>query len=50
MKTYKAKNITINYNWQMENQVNNQSLKPSTDMIQLTLTLKMTLTAQVVEM
>ena len=32
----------------MTNQVNNQSLIPSTDMIQLTLTLKMT-TAQVVE-
>ena len=33
----------------MTNQVNNQSLIPSTDVIQLTLTLKMT-TAQVVEM
>ena len=33
----------------MTNQVNNQSLIPSTDAIQLTLTLKMT-TAQVVEM
>ena len=32
----------------MTNQVNNQSLIPSTDVIQLTLTLKMT-TAQVVE-
>ena len=32
----------------MTNQVNNQSLIPSTDKIQLTLTLKMT-TAQVVE-
>ena len=33
----------------MTNQINNQSLMPSTYMIQLTLTLKMT-TAQVVEM
>ena len=33
----------------MTNQINNQSLIPSTYMIQLTLTLKMT-TAQVVEM
>ena len=32
----------------MTNQINNQSIIPSTDMIQLTLTLKMT-TAQVVE-
>ena len=32
----------------MTNQVNNQSIIPSTDVIQLTLTLKMT-TAQVVE-
>ena len=32
----------------MTNQVNNQSLIPSTDLIQLTMTLKMT-TAQVVE-
>ena len=32
----------------MTNQINNQSVIPSTDMIQLTLTLKMT-TAQVVE-
>ena len=34
---------------QLTNQVNNQSLTSSTDMIQLTLTLKMT-TAQVVKM
>ena len=33
----------------MTNRVNNQSKKPSTDVIQLTLTLKMT-TVQVVEM
>ena len=33
----------------MTNQINNQSIIPSTDAIQLTLTLKMT-TAQVVEM
>ena len=33
----------------MTNSVNNQSIIPSTDMIQLTLTMKMT-TAQVVEM
>ena len=33
----------------MPNQINNQSIIPSTDAIQLTLTLKMT-TAQVVEM
>ena len=33
----------------MTNQINNQSIIPSTDVIQLTLTLKMT-TAQVVEM
>ena len=32
----------------MTNQVNNQSIIPSTDVIQLTLTLKMT-TAQVIE-
>ena len=32
----------------MTNQINNQSITPSTDVIQLTLTLKMT-TAQVVE-
>ena len=33
----------------MTNQINNQSIIPSTDVIQLTLTVKMTTTAQVVE-
>ena len=38
----------MNKLWLLTNQVNNQSLISSTDLIQLTLTLKMT-TAQVVE-
>ena len=33
----------------LTNRINNQSIIPSTDVIQLTLTLKMTTTAQVVE-
>ena len=41
--------MTNNITTQLTNQVNNQSLRPSTDVIQLTLTLKMT-TAEVVEM
>ena len=40
--------MTNNITTQLTNQINNQSIIPSTDVIQLTLTLKMT-TAQVVK-
>ena len=39
---------TNNFTTQLTNQINNQSIIPSTEVIQLTLTLKMT-TAQVIE-